>query len=91
MGNGDAARFFGIVEEIRLYVFVGVIADNFDGILVGADRTVGAESVEFTGSGARGRRIEFFREIEGRVRDVLVNADGEMIFRLFCYRRSAPW
>ncbi len=38
--NGDAARFFGIVEEVCLRIHIGMVADDLDGILVCADRTV---------------------------------------------------
>lgn len=70
MGNGDAARFFGIVEEIRLHVFVGMVADNLDGVLVGAHRTVGAETVELAGSGACGAASNFSE----KSREVLVTS-----------------
>jgi hypothetical protein len=46
VGDGDAARFFGVVGEIRLGVHVGVVADDLDGALVGADGAVGPQAPE---------------------------------------------
>ena len=80
--NGDAARFFGIVEEVRLHVFIRMVADDLYGVFIRAYRTVGAEAVEFAGSGSCGSGVEFFGEIERGIRDVFVNTHGEMVLRL---------
>ena len=40
--NGDAARLFRVVEEVSLRVHVGVVADDLDGIFVGAHGAVRA-------------------------------------------------
>ena len=47
MGYGDAAGLLGVVGKISLGVHVGVVTDNLDGALVGADRTITAEAPEF--------------------------------------------
>ena len=44
--NRHRAGFLGVINEISLRVVVGVLADDLDGILVGAHRAVGAQSVE---------------------------------------------
>ena len=81
--NGDAARFLTVVEEICLRVHFRVIADDLDGVFICAYGAVRTESVEFARSGSFGRRVEFLGEIERSVRDVFVNADGEVILRFF--------
>ena len=40
MGNGHAAGFLGIVSKVSLGIHIRVIANNFDGALVGADGAV---------------------------------------------------
>ena len=44
--GGNRSGLLGVVHKIGLRVVVGRFTDNFDGVLVGADRTVRAESVE---------------------------------------------
>ncbi len=57
-----------------------MIADDLDGVLVRADRSVRTESVEFAGGRTCGSGVEFLREIERRVGNVFVNTDGEVVF-----------
>ena len=40
VGNRDTAGLLGIIEEIALRVFIRIIADDLDGVFVGANRTV---------------------------------------------------
>ena len=40
MRYGDTTRFFGIISEIALGILFGVVTDDFDGTLVGADSSV---------------------------------------------------
>ena len=86
MRYGDAARLLRIVEEVRLHVFIGVVADDFNGVLVGTHGTVGTEPVEFAGSGAGGSRVELLGEIQRGVGNVLVNTYGEVVFRFFPFK-----
>ena len=44
--GGVSAGLFGVVTEIGLAIFVGRLADNLDGVLIGTHRTVGAQSEE---------------------------------------------
>ena len=65
--NGHAAGFLGVVLEVRLHVFFGMVADDFDGVLVRANRAVAAQAPELAldGAGRRGvRRIRVFRKRE---------------------------
>ena len=56
---GVAARFLRVVVEVDLAVFIGVIADDLDGVLVGTHRTVGTETVELGFESAFGQDGEF--------------------------------
>ena len=82
MRDGHRAGFLGVVNEISLRVVVGVLADDLDGILVGADRAVCSQTVEQGADhavrlGGEGRVV-----VEAGVGDVVVDADGEVIFWL---------
>src|SRR5262245_11709072 len=76
MGDRRGTRLFGIVHKISLSVIVSVLADDFDGIFVGADGAVGTEAVKEGAS----RPCAFGREIrivgETSVGDIVVNAYG---------------
>ena len=81
--DGDAARLLGVVEEISLRVHIGVVADDLDGVLVRAYRAVRAEAVEFAADGPLGRGVILLGEIQRSMRQIVVDTDGEVIFRLF--------
>ena len=44
--DGDGAGFLRVVDEIALGVVVGFLADDLDGVLVGAHGAIGAQAVE---------------------------------------------
>ena len=44
VGDGHAAGLLGVILEVGLDVLVGVVADDLDGVLVGADGAVAAET-----------------------------------------------
>ena len=52
MRDRQTAGFLRIVEEIPLCILIGIIADDFNGLFVSTDRTVGAEAPEFAARGA---------------------------------------
>ena len=81
MRNRHRAGFLRVINEIALRVIVRFLADDLDGIFVRADRAVCAEAVKqrahhFVGLGGKFRVI-----LEARMRDIIVDADGEMILR----------
>ena len=81
MRHRHRARFFRVVNEVALREAAGV-ADDLAAVLVRADRAVRAEAVEESAHdivGLDGKRgIEF----DAGVRDVVTNADREVIVRL---------
>ncbi len=46
MGNRYRAGFFGVIHEIPLGVEIGMLADDLDRVLVGADGAVGTDAEE---------------------------------------------
>ena len=76
------AGFLRIVNKISLPVVVGVFADDLDGILVRAHRAVRAQAIKQRAHHAVGFGRERRIVVEAGVVDVVLNADGEMIFRL---------
>ena len=47
VGSGHRTRFAGVVNEIALTVFAGVFGNDLDRVLVGTDRTVRTQTVEY--------------------------------------------
>lgn len=79
---GDAAGLFAVVLEVGLYIFVGMVTDNLDGVLVGADRTVRAETPELATAGTGRYDVDFLADGQGAMGYVVVDADGVMVGRL---------
>ena len=79
VGAGEAEGLLGVVGEIGLRVFVGQMADDLDGGLVRADGTVAAEAVEHAGGRAGGFRGDVFVNLQGEVRDIVFDTDGEAV------------
>ncbi len=71
-------RIFGVIGE-SLRIHIGVVANDFDGVLVGADGTIGAQAPEFAAGGAFGGSVRHFYLIQGQMGHVVHNADGEAL------------
>ena len=84
MRLGHAERLLGVVLEIRLGVLGGVGVDDVDGVLVCADRTVGAEAPELAADDVLVVGIERRFDGERTVRHVVHDADREAVHRLLC-------
>ena len=86
MADGHATRLLGVVLEVCLDVLVGVIADDLDGVLVRANRTVAAQAPELALDGARCRRIGAIRILgKGEMGDIIVDADSEFTGRIVLF------
>ncbi len=46
--TSETARFLGVVREVSLAIFVGVVADDLDRVLVGTYSTVGTKTEELS-------------------------------------------
>ena len=75
--NRLRAGFVRVVDEIALCAETGVLGDDLDGVLVGADRAVRTEAIE-DGAGDVGA-LDRERRVDGQtgVRNVVIDPDGE--------------
>src|SRR6266536_6070565 len=81
MRDGDRAGLLRVVNKIALREIAGVLADDFDRLLVRANRAVGAESEKLRAHDVVRLDREARIDIETGVRKVVVDADREMILR----------
>ena len=82
MADGETAGLLGVVGKVALGVHVGVVADDLDGVLVGAYGAVGAEAVELAGDGALGGRVDGGAERQAEIGHVVDDAHGEVVLGL---------
>ncbi len=78
--NGVAPGFLGIVGEIGLGVQSG-ISDDLHRLLVGAHGAVGAEAIELALDGSFGCGVDLLSPGQGKVGDIIQDAQGEPFFR----------
>ena len=82
MAHRDTAGLLGVIGEVSLRVHRGLVANDLDRALVGADRTIGAHAPELAGRRALSREVNVrVRRREARVREVIDDADGEAVLR----------
>ena len=55
--DGDTAGLFGVILEVCLNIFVGMVADDLNGVFVRANGTVAAQTPEFALDGAFGSGV----------------------------------
>ena len=79
MTHGDTAGLLGVIAEVALSVHIGVVADDLDGVLVGANSTVGAQTVELAAHGAFGSRDDLLAQLQAGAGHVVVDAHGEVV------------
>ena len=82
VADGVAAGLLGVVAVVALGVEVGLLAYYLDGVLVGADGSVRAEAVEEAAYRLRVLGVEGGIVGQAREGDVVLDADGEAVFRL---------
>ena len=80
MGNRLGAGLVGIIDEIALGVAPGVLGDDLDAVLVGADRAIG-DRARRRRRGDRRPALDGEIRIDGeaRVRDIVIDAEGEAV------------
>ena len=81
VGLGQAARLLGVVDEIRLTVQIGGVADDLDRVLVRADRAVRAHAPELRAGLALGGGVDLVRQRQRGEGHVVHDADGEVVLR----------
>ena len=79
---GEAARLLRVIREVSLAVLVGVVADDFHGVLVCSDCTVSSKSVELGLEHAFASESHFLNLGQRGERYVVNYTNGEVVFRL---------
>ena len=83
VADGDTTGLLGIILEIRLNVLVGMVADDLDGVFVGANRTVASNAPELALDGSFGCGIGSIRIFGQRqVGNIVHNANRKLMTRL---------
>ena len=77
----EAAGFLGIVDKICLAVQVCRVADDFDRVLVGADRSVGTDTPENAAEAVIPGRDLLLTDRQGCEGDIVFDADREVVLR----------
>ena len=79
--DGHRARLLRVVDEVALGVVRRLLADDLDRVLVGADRAVRAQAEEHAPRHVVRLDVQVAVVRQRRVRDVVDDADGEVVAR----------
>src|SRR2546421_8218647 len=82
VGHSHCARLLRVINKVALCVIRGLFTDDFDRVLVSADRAIGAQSPEECAHLSGGFDIEGGITIQAVESDVVRNADAEMVLRI---------
>ena len=85
MALGHTAGFLGVIFKVCLCILIGIVPDDLDGVLVGADRAVGAQSPELAGQNGLSGSHDVFPNGKGTHRHIVMDAHGEVILLLPCH------
>ncbi len=81
VADSDTAGLLGVILEICLCVFIGIITDDLDAVLVRTYCTVGAQTPEFAGDLVFRFTVRHLARFEGKTCHVVVDGDGEFFLR----------
>ena len=83
VADGHTAGLLGVILEISLHVLVGVVADDLDGVLVGAHSAVAAQTPELALLGASscgdGSGLDLG---QGQTGDIIGDAQSEALLEI---------
>ncbi len=79
--HGHTAGLLGIIIKVCLCIHIGVVADDLDGVLIGADRTVCTQTPEFTVGRSFRSRDQRSTGLKRQVCHVIHDTDGEFLLR----------
>ena len=82
MRYGKTAGLLRVICEVSLSLLVGIIADDFNRIFVGADGSVRADTPEFAGDGPGRNGIRILGIGKRQMCNVVFDADCEVIQRI---------
>ena len=85
--NGYATRLFGVILEVGLYVLVGMVTNDLDGVLVCANGTVATKTPELALNSTLCGRIRSIRiHGQGQVGNVIHNANRKLTLRCVFFK-----
>jgi len=79
--TSETTRLLGVVREVSLTVFVGVVTDNLNRVLVGTYSTVSTQTVEFSFEHTFTAQSDFFFLRKRSERNVVYDTDSEVVLR----------
>ena len=77
----ETTRLLGVVREVCLAVFIGVVADNLYRVLVGTYSTVSTQAVELGFEHAFATQSDFLFLRQRSEGYIINDTDGEVVFR----------
>ena len=83
VGYRYTSGFLGVVGKISLGIFVGIVADNLDAVLVSSHSSVGTNAPELSRIGIFRLNAHLRKQWKGVECNVINNPDCEVVFRLF--------
>ena len=81
--TSEATRLLRVVREVCLTVFIGVVTNDFNRVLVGSNGSVCAQSVEFSFENAFASHRYFGHGGQRSKRNVVYNAHGKVVLWYF--------
>ena len=82
VADGDTAGLLGVILEVCLNIFIGVVTNNLNGVLVSTNGTVTADTPELALNGAFSCSVRSLRILwERQVSNVVDNTNGELTLR----------
>ncbi len=79
VGDSDGAGLLRVVDEVALREVVGLFADDFDRVLVGADCAIGTKAEENTSEDVIRSNVKVVVNGQGGVGDIVDDADCEVV------------
>ena len=84
MGSGHTAGFLAVILEISLYIQIGMIANDLDGVLICANGTVRTKSPELAADGSFWNGVHLWANRQRQMGHIIIDTDGVMVLWLCC-------
>ena len=78
--NSHTTGLLGVIIEVCLCVHIGVVADDLDGVLVGAYGTVCSQTPELAVGGSLRSRYRILFYFQRKVGHIIDDTDGKSVF-----------
>ena len=82
VADGDTAGLLGVILEVCLNIFIGVVTNNLNGVLISTNGTVAADTPELALNGTLSCSVRCLRILwERQVGNVIDNTNSELTLR----------